>query len=281
MSDAETTTFALERFAWEAPDRLGLSGWFSGLPDDGPPAAPVIVVRGSGGTHHLPAVSGAASAPEAGGRWEAAFAWQEPPAPFDAAELQLGAGIVVELPEPRSEARPPDDPPLAVTRRGAGGGAEQLRLEASLVATQEELREALATLDQMEEELSRARVDLDAERARHAADAERFREGVARVRESAERALVAEQHTAQRLERDLQRSRDELTALREQVTEHERAGAEAEQLRATPTRPMPGSATPSDPSRRRMRRPSSCSAASPPSPTRWTAAGERSRAAAG
>ena len=232
MSEAEKTTFALERFAWEAPDRLGLSGWFSGLPDDGPPAAPVIVVRGSGGTHHLPAVSGAASAPEAGGRWEAAFAWQEPPAPFDAAELQLGAGIVVELPEPRSEARPPDDPPLGVTQRGARRGAEQLRLEASLVATQEELREALATLDQMEEELSRARVDLDAERARHVADAERFREGVARVRESAERALVAEQHTAQRLERDLQRSQDELTVLREQVTEHERAGAEAEQLRA-------------------------------------------------
>ena len=157
MSEPEKTTFALERFAWEAPDRLGLSGWFSGLPDDGPPAAPVIVVRGSGGTHHLPAVSGAASASEVGGRWEAAFAWQEPPAPFDAAELQLGAGLVVELPEPQSEARPPDDPPLEVTQRGAGGGAEQLRLEANLVATQEELREALATLDQMEEQLARAR----------------------------------------------------------------------------------------------------------------------------
>ena len=232
MSAFEKTTFALERFAWDSPDRLELSGWFSGLPDEESPATPVIVVHATDGTHRLPAVSADASAPEDGRRWKAAFAWQERPAPFDVAELQLGAGIVIELPEPRPESRKPGDELLEVTRARAGGGAEKLRLEADLVATQEELREALATLDQTQEHLARAREDLEAAHARHAADAERFRAGVARVRESAERALASERLTAQRLELDLQRSHDELAQLREQVAEHERAGAEVQELRA-------------------------------------------------
>jgi hypothetical protein len=233
MSAPERTMFALERFAWDSPDRLELSGWFSGLPADARPTAPVLVVRGTDGTHRLPAVSTEDSAPpEEDHRWEAAFVWQEPPAPFDVAELQLGAGIVVGLPEPRPETREPGDQMLEVTHASAGGSAEQLRLEADLVATQEELRESASALEQTRDHLSRAREDLDAEHARHTADAERFREGIARVRESAERALAAEQATAQRLELDLRRARDELMVLREQVAEHERAGAEVEALRA-------------------------------------------------
>jgi len=225
--------FALERFAWDSPDRLELSGWFSGLPADACPTAPVLVVRGTDGTRRLPAVSTEDSAPpEEGRRWEAAFAWQEPPAPFDVAELELGAGIVVELPQPRPETRKPGDQLLEVTQAGAGGSADQLRLEADLVATHEELREAGSALEQEREQHARARDDLEAEHARRTADAERFREGLARVRESAERALAAEQVTAQRLELDLQRAHDELALLREQVAEHERAGVQVEELRA-------------------------------------------------
>jgi hypothetical protein len=233
MSAPEQTTFALERFAWDAPDRLEVSGWFSGLPADARPTAPVLVVRGTDGTHRLPAVSmGASTPPEEGRRWEAAFAWQEPPAPFDVAELQLGGGIVVELPEPRPETQELGDQPLEVTQGGAGGSAEQLRLEADLVAAQEELRETGSALEQTREQLARAREDLEAGHARHAGDAERFREGLAHLRESAERALAAEQDTAQQLELDLRRAHDELALLREQVVEHERAGAEVEELRA-------------------------------------------------
>jgi chromosome segregation ATPase len=120
MSAAAKTSFALERFTWEAPDRLGLSGRFSGLPDDG---------------------------------------------------------------------------------------------------------QAIPLLDRSRHDLARARDDLEAEHARHAADAERFREGLSRVRESAERAVAAERLTTQRLEADLQRAHDELG-------EHERAGAEVDELRA-------------------------------------------------
>jgi chromosome segregation ATPase len=173
-----------------------------------------------------------ASAPlEDGRRWEAAFAWQEPPAPFDIAELELGGGLVVELPEPRSEIQLSAHP-LEVAQGGAGGSAERLRLEADLVAAQEELREAGSALEQTREQLARAREDLEAAHARHAADADRFRDGLARVRESAERALAAEQETAQQLEHDLGRAHDELAMLREQVVQHERAGAEVEELRA-------------------------------------------------
>jgi hypothetical protein len=224
MSAPEKTTFALERFEWEAPDRLGLSGWFSGLPVDGLAAEPVIVVHGTGGTHRLPAVSSDPSAPQDGRRWEAGFAWQEPPTAFAVAELQLGDGIVVELPAPGSE--------LESAHTDPGAGAAELRLEAELVAVQEELREALASLGQSRHDLARAREDLDAEHARHAVDAERFREGVARVRESGERALAAERVTAQRLEADLQRSQDEVAALRRELAEHELAGAELQELRA-------------------------------------------------
>jgi hypothetical protein len=225
MSAPEKTTFALERFAWDSPDRLGLSGWFSGLPDAPLPADPVIVVHGTDGTHRLPAVSAGAASPEDGRLWEAAFAWQEPPTPFAVAELQLGDGIVVELPEPGAGLPGPDD-------RLPEGGAEQLRLEADLVAAQEELRDALARLDQTEHDLVRAREDLDAEHARHTEDAKRFREGLDRVRESAERALATERLTVQQLELELRRSHGELDALREELAEHERAASDADVLRA-------------------------------------------------
>jgi hypothetical protein len=233
MSAPQRTTFALERFAWNAPDQLEVSGWFSGLPDDARPTAPVLVVRGTDGTHRLSTVSMAASAPpEEGRRWEAAFEWREPPTPFDVAELQLGAGIVVELPQPQPETRRLGEQLLEVTRTGGGGSADQLRLEADLVAAQEEVREAGSALEQTRAQLAHAREDLDAERAQHAADAEHFREGLARVRESAERALAAEQGTTQHLGLELQRAHDELALLREQVAQHEGAGAEVEELRA-------------------------------------------------
>src|SRR5918999_2061009 len=92
-------TFELERFVWGAPDRLEISGTFAGVGD--PPAgSPLLVVRGNGDTHRLPAVLDSVSGPPADGhRWLAAFAWLEAPVAFDAAVLELG-DLVVELPEP-------------------------------------------------------------------------------------------------------------------------------------------------------------------------------------
>jgi hypothetical protein len=203
-------TFELERFTWAAPDRLEVSGRFVGL-GDAPEDAPAVVVRGADRTHRLPAVPGSVSgSPEDGTLWSAEFAWQEPPVAFDVARLELGRDIVVELPQPGTQRRRFRKQILEVS--GPGRGAELLRLEAELVAAHEEIRELRAAAEQAQEELTRAREDLKAERDRHAADAERFREGLARVQASAEQALAVEQRAARQLGSELHQALDAVEA---------------------------------------------------------------------
>jgi hypothetical protein len=184
----------VERFAWGAPDRLEVSGWFTGL-DDATTAPAILVVRGADGSHRLPAVSGSTAVTPAGGRhWRAAFAWQEPPTAFSSAELQLGADIVVALPQPGSELTP-------------ATGGDGWRLRAELLAAQQEAREAKAAEEQTREELARAREDLASDRARHAAEAERFREGLAALQAAADREIDALRERVARLEREGEENR--------------------------------------------------------------------------
>ena len=75
MPAGDTPTFSLERFAWDAPDRLELTGVFSGM-DDIRAGEPVLAVQGPDGTRRLPAIPQGGESPAAnGGRWSAAFAW--------------------------------------------------------------------------------------------------------------------------------------------------------------------------------------------------------------
>jgi hypothetical protein len=216
-------TFTLERFAWEAPDRLEISGWFAGL-GDARTEPPVLLMRGAEREHRLPVAPGCLSGPpEEGQHWQATFAWQEPPEAFDVAELELGGDIVVELPEPATGLEVPRDQILEVRRPcqspaqspsedlPAGGGAERLRLQAELVATQEEIRSVTAAAERAREEAVRARADLESERERQAVDAERFREGLASVQDAAGR---------------------EIDALHQRMAVLERAGEEADRLRS-------------------------------------------------
>jgi DNA repair exonuclease SbcCD ATPase subunit len=192
--------FELQRFAWGAPDRLELAGTFTGL-DGSPSDLPVLVLTGADRTHRLPAAPDDVSgAPENGRPWHAAFVWQEAPAAFQAAVLQLGGELAVDLPEPGADDAEPGIVELPIRLRPGG---DRLRLEAELLGAGEELREAQAALRRTEEELARARADLDTEREGRAADAVRFRQGLAQVRESAEEALAAEQRTAERLHDEL------------------------------------------------------------------------------
>src|SRR3954453_10226421 len=93
-------TFDLERFSWDAPDSLSLSGTFAGLGEI-PDGEPVLVVRAADRELRLPAVAETVSGPpEDGQRWQARFAWQEAPVAFDAVTLALGEDLTVELPEP-------------------------------------------------------------------------------------------------------------------------------------------------------------------------------------
>jgi hypothetical protein len=240
--DQRVATFELERFVWGAPDRLELSGTFAGV-GDAPAGAPVLVVRGNDDTHRLPAVPESVSGPPADGRrWLAAFAWLQAPVAFDAAVLEFG-DFTVELPEPgarrqlfrhqvlevrrsRATAAPAEAEPAAAAapaepELGAAAapvGAEHVRLEAELLAAQEEAREARAALQRSEAELARAREDLSGERERAGADAERFRAGLARVQKSAADAIAAKDA--------------ELEGLHARVAELEAAGEEARRLRS-------------------------------------------------
>jgi hypothetical protein len=210
--------FALERFAWDGPDRLALSGWFSGRAPE-PVDAPVLVLHGTDRTRRL-AVDGVAGLVADGHHWSATFAWEEPPEAFDAAALELGSGLVVALPDPSPASRAAGDEVLTV--QSAAGGedsiGDRLQLRGDLLAAQEQLAELRAAMERAAEELSRAREDLLDERRRHAADAERYREGLVEVRTAAEEALseaLAETH-----------------ALRERVRRLERACARISQLKA-------------------------------------------------
>jgi hypothetical protein len=255
-------TFDLERFEWAAPDRLQVAGTFDGL-DEAAAGPPMLVLRAADRTHRLPA-AGRSGVPADGKPWMATFAWREAPEPFHSAELQLGGDIAVELPEPgaaqpghRLEVRQPAAPapsaPVngvpAVAPRAAEPSAaeatERLRLQGDLLTAQEEAREARALADRAMEELSRAHQDLDTEREGRAADAERFRDGLATVRASAEEALAAEQQAVAQLRAPLQAAeaaraeaqagvaalQERLETLEEAQQEHERMRAEVELAR--------------------------------------------------
>ena len=180
-TSSNEAAFQLDRFEWAAPDRLEIAGSFVGI--EAPSVAPTLVVGGAAGERRLTATPLDSAVDEEG--WTVAFVWQEPPVPFEAAELELGDGLSVVLPAPGSR-----DEALAI-RGAARPVAETLRLEAALLAAQQEAREAVAARDRALQELARAREDLEAERSTHSAESERFKQGLARVRDTGEQALAA------------------------------------------------------------------------------------------
>jgi hypothetical protein len=258
-------TFELDRFTWAAPDRLELSGRFSGIGDA--PADAVLVVRGLDWVRRLPAVP-ETQAPDPSGDWYASFAWLEAPAAFEVATLELGEELVVDLPAPRSRRRSFRHELLEVRRRDGGAVAEpehepepepapaelatpagapvesplldtatRLRLQADLLAALERARELEGSLERATEELARARSDLEATRTERDANAERFLEGLASVRATAEETLAIERATLEQAQADaLAGSRavaDELEAARSELAAAERRADAAEQELAT------------------------------------------------
>jgi hypothetical protein len=287
-------TFDLERFSWEGPGCLGVSGTFAGLGETAD-EVPVLVVRSADRELRLPAVADTLSGPPEDGRpWQASFAWQEPPIAFDAATLALGEDLMIDLPDPgtsrprfrhrmlavrravspvqedpagdeQAAEQPPDttEPspaPLTGAATSPTADIERLRLEANLLAVEEQARDASAAVERANEELARARADLEAERERHAVDAQRFQDSLARVSGSIEEAVATERGAAAQLQQDLEEARRHLAerdaamealrreldaattarseseahagSLRERIDELEQAGAEVVELRA-------------------------------------------------
>jgi hypothetical protein len=225
-------TFDLERFSWDAPDCLVVRGTFAGLGDT-PSAAPTLVVRGADREVRLPAAAETVSTPpEDGQPWQARFVWEEPPIAFKAATLALGGDVAVELPELGANRGKFPRQTLPVRRNGpataeaevpAAASIERLRLEADLLAAQEQIREMAVAAERANEELNRTRADLEAERERSAADAQRFRENLARVSGAIEEAVSAERETAAQLRRELEEAQGLLAGKEAAIGELDRS----------------------------------------------------------
>jgi hypothetical protein len=221
---------------------LEIAGKFHGL-EQTPADEPVLLVSGSGEAHRLKAVGEIVpSALEDGKPWRAQFVWDETPVGVEAAVLEFGHDLVVDLPAPGAKQtllrprfinvrRAPDDAPAddvpveeneAPAESDAPAETEpeaevpaasgDVALRADLVAAEARIEELSAALRRTEEELARARADLEAERDGRAQDAERFREGLARIRTSAEQSLAAAQSEVQQLAEQGEAARTELSS---------------------------------------------------------------------
>jgi hypothetical protein len=209
--------FVVERFDWGAPDRLELAGTFTGVAAESV-AEPVLAVHGGDGIHRLPAVGqdGNDGAPDAEGRWAAAFAWLEPPVAFHTAELELAGGLTVVLPEPGATV---DGAAIPVRPAGAVNGA---------AATSDDVEQALHRLSQDAQQLERALAAAAGERARNAeraeAEAAALRERVAEL-EQAAGDLAEARAERDEARRGLEEARREIEALQRALADA-RSGAQ-------------------------------------------------------
>jgi hypothetical protein len=236
-------TFELHGLEWTAPDRIEVNGAFARLEvqTDEPP---VLVVHGADASERLRAVPETVSgAPAEGQPWRAEFAWDTAPFPFEAAALEFADGSLVALgalgPLSDSTAEPADAPPVADDAPPVTSAADHLHLQAELLAAQAAARDAAAEVDRLRTEVARATQDVEAERARSAADAERFREGLESVQRAADAAVAEHKAAAEQLGSDLLQAHEaveardaELATLRSRVAELEQGGKEAALARA-------------------------------------------------
>jgi hypothetical protein len=206
---AEAVTFALERFAWAAPDRLELAGTFDGL-GAAPPGAAVLVLTGPTGTYRLTASPGDVAAPVNGEPWLAVFVWHEAPAAFDAAVLELGDDLAVDLPVPGADASQDALAMRFSANDDAAGPAARVAAEADRLGLWEDLTQAQQEARRVGEELERARADLATEREGRAEDAARFRAGLAEMREATESALGEQAEALSSAHAEAERLRGEL-----------------------------------------------------------------------
>ena len=116
----ETATGAvldIERFEWAAPDRIEITGRWSGLRGRRF-IRPTLMLQGEGEPKRLLAtLDHKPWSAQDGEDWIAAFKWDGEPMQFESADLNVGSGIDVELPAPGLKpGRPRRSPKRAVSR---------------------------------------------------------------------------------------------------------------------------------------------------------------------
>jgi predicted nucleic acid-binding Zn-ribbon protein len=233
MPASEAISFELERFEWARPDRLEVEGRWHGVRRR--LARATLVVEVDGKRRRLKALpdvdAGSAE------RWVAAFPWEGEMPKLPGAELEVGRGIVVDLPRPRrSKARgaatTPAEPIPATSRekREATPGRNEVdRLIAVLTAARTDAEEAGAQAAAAEAEVSALRDRAEAAEAAGSRAASELEAVQARA-EAAETELEAMRARAEAAEADLEtEGRRANAAEAELETERERAStAEAE-----------------------------------------------------
>ena len=192
MAQTQQLSFELERFEWVAADRLEVVGRWQGIRGRRL-ARPVLTVEAAGTRRRLTAMPGGQLTGEES--WRAAFAWPHEPAEIEAAELEIGRSVVVELPVPRSRKR---------RGRTDDGGvrAELAELRSQIAELREERSAAVARAEAAE-------ADADAEIAEAAPDAAPDPAALAEL------SVLRERNEA--LERDLDSLRDRHDALQEEL----------------------------------------------------------------
>lgn len=121
---AGAAVLEIERFEWVTPDRIEIVGYWTGLRGRRF-VRPTLVLKGEGAPRRLLALLEHKpwSAHE-GEEWTAAFAWKGEVAKFEAAELNVGSGIDLELPSPRMRPGKPRRFRQRVVARDASRDAE-------------------------------------------------------------------------------------------------------------------------------------------------------------
>jgi hypothetical protein len=230
-ADESSTSFELARFEWVDPTRLEVEGTWNGV--SRLRARATLVIEVDGRRRRLKALPGDTGTPE---QWSVAFGWDGDDIPrLQGAELEVGRGLVVDLPRPRSSkarAQLPKEPIPATTRddKDAGPGrAEAERIIAALDSARAEAEEARETL-------ARVRVERDELRARaEEADDLRARAEEAdglRAELEALRARAAEADALRAQQDELRARAEEADSLRAEREELLRRAEDADELRS-------------------------------------------------
>ncbi|MEA2135720.1 MAG: hypothetical protein QOC68_3629, partial [Solirubrobacteraceae bacterium] len=221
-------SFELERFEWASPDRLEVEGRWHGVRRR--LARATLVVEVDGQRRRLKALGDV----DAGSaeRWTAAFPWEGEMPRLPGAELEVGRGIVVDLPRPRrSKARgaatTPAEPIPATSREereSTPGREEAERLLAVLTAARADADAATsrASAAEAEAEILRERAEAaEAKLATAEASGTRVDELEAELESMRGRAaseLEAVQARAEAAEAELEAERGRANAAEAEVT---------------------------------------------------------------
>jgi hypothetical protein len=256
MTDVREIAFELQRFTWTEPDRLEVTGRWTGL-EGRRLGRPVLTLTIGDEQPRLTALPGGHL--RGSGEWRALFSFNGDPATVSGAELEVGRRLVVDLPAPRKRKPRPDDEALreerarrevaeaTIAERDAEivglrdeaetvigereAEIETLReqvaaIEAAQAELQQQLEQMTTDLAARDEELATARADVQAAHddveqrlaAERAATTE-VREKLATAREEAEATMETESQETERLRAELLSAREET----ERLLEAERA----------------------------------------------------------